>query len=180
MAKRSGGAFERRKNDDYRTWDRRATPPLLAHLSPGTRFIEPCAGAGDLLDQLTAVGHICAGAFDIESKRADIVQADALSLVPDVPFDCFITNPPWTREILHPLITHLSDQAPTWMLFDADWFHTKQAATFKPRLRRYVSVGRLRWIEDSKHDGKDNCAWHLFDLPRPALAPAQAYMRLAA
>jgi hypothetical protein len=25
------------------------------------------------------------------------------------------------------------------------------------------AVGRVRWIPDSKHDGKDNAAWYLFD-----------------
>jgi hypothetical protein len=77
----------------------------------------------------------------------------------------FITNPPWDRKILHPLIVHLSDQAPTWLLFDADWMHTRQAAPFMPRLRKIVSVGRVKWIPDSTMTGKDNCAWYLFDRP---------------
>lgn len=77
--------------------------------------------------------------------------------------EAFITNPPWTRSLLHPLIVHLSNQAPTWLLFDADWMHTKQAAPYLDRLVRIVSVGRLKWIPDSKMDGKDNCAWYLFN-----------------
>jgi hypothetical protein len=40
----------------------------------------------------------------------------------------FITNPPWDRKVLHPLIEHLSSIAPTWLLFDADWMHTKQSS----------------------------------------------------
>lgn len=27
-----------------------------------------------------------------------------------------------------------------------------------------VAVGRLRWIEGTKMKGKDNCAWHRFDV----------------
>jgi hypothetical protein len=41
--------------------------------------------------------------------------------------------------------------------------HTKQSAPFMPYLRKIVSVGRVKWIPDSKMTGKDNCAWYLFD-----------------
>jgi hypothetical protein len=39
-----------------------------------------------------------------------------------------ITNPPWDRKILHRLIERFSAVGPTWLLFDADWMHTKQSA----------------------------------------------------
>jgi hypothetical protein len=77
--------------------------------------------------------------------------------------NCIITNPPWDRKILHPMIEHFSAMRPTWLLFDADWMHTKQSAPFMPYLRKIVSVGRVKWIPDSKMTGKDNCAWYLFD-----------------
>lgn len=32
-----------------------------------------------------------------------------------------------------------------------------------PMLRKIVSVGRVKWIEDSPHTGKDDCAWYMFD-----------------
>jgi hypothetical protein len=163
MGKRS--SFERRERDFYRT-PAAAVTPLLPHLMPRTRYVEPCAGDGSLIGHLSAAGHVCALAYDIEPLRSDVGRQDALTFRPQVdnaPFDCFITNSPWTRSILHPLIDHLSDQAPTWLLFDADWVHTRQAGPFLPRLRRIVSVGRVKWIEDSPFTGKDNCAWHLFD-----------------
>jgi len=159
MGKRSD--FARSPRDFYPT-PAEAVRPLLPHLSPGTRFCEPCAGDGALVDHLTAYGHVCTRARDIEPRRADIDRKDALTTLTGN-IDCFITNPPWDRKILHPLITHLSDQAPTWLLFDADWVHTRQAAPFLPRLRKIVSVGRVKWIPDSAMTGKDNCAWHLFD-----------------
>lgn len=159
MGKRSD--FVRFERDFYPT-PRPAVAPLLPHLQPDTRFVEPCAGNGALIDHLTAAGHVCARAWDIEPQREDIDRQDALErLVGNI--DCFITNPPWNRAVLHPLIVHLSDQHPTWLLFDADWIHTRQAAPFLPRLRKVVSVGRVKWIEGSKFTGKDNCAWHLFD-----------------
>lgn len=159
MGKRSH--FERVPRDFYPT-PYEAAIPLLPHLSPETRFCEPCAGDGRLIDHLVMHGHICARARDIEPRRDDIEQKDALTTLTGN-IDCFITNPPWDRKILHPLITHLSMQAPAWLLFDADWMHTKQAAPFLPILRKIVSVGRVKWIPDSKMTGKDNCCWYLFD-----------------
>lgn len=173
MGKRS--SFERVERDFYPTPES-AVRPLLAHLVPGTRFCEPCAGDGRLVDHLTRAGHICARARDIEPRRADIERKDALSTLTGN-IDCFITNPPWDRKVLHPLIVHLSAQAPTWLLFDADWMHTKQAMPFLPLLRKIVSVGRVKWIEDSPFTGKDNCCWHLFDARSDA--PAQFVGRAA-
>lgn len=124
-------------------------------------------------------GHHCIQALDIEPQREDIAQADSLSAVYVLmPGAVFITNPPWDRKILHPLIERLSDVAPTWLLFDADWMHTRQSAQFMPRLRRIVSVGRVKWIEDSKMTGKDNASWFLFD--RPHNAAAEFFGRVAA
>jgi hypothetical protein len=78
----------------------------------------------------------------------------------------FITNPPWTREIMHPLIAHLLLQHPSWFLFDADWAHTQQANVFMPYCRLIVTAGRIRWLEgsalDRGHSPLDNCAWYLF------------------
>lgn len=159
MGKRS--SFERVPRDFYPT-PAEAVAPLLPHLMLGTRFCEPCAGDGALINHLEAAGHHCAVAWDIEPKRDDIWQHDALTrLVGNV--DCFITNPPWSREILHPMIVHFARQHPTWLLFDADWMHTRQSAQYMPLLRKIVSVGRVKWIPDSPFTGKDNCCWYLFD-----------------
>ena len=50
MGKRSTG-FERRPRDFYST-PPKAVAPLLPHLVPNTRFAEPCAGDGQLIDYL--------------------------------------------------------------------------------------------------------------------------------
>lgn len=165
MGKRSN--FDRIPRDFYPT-PREAVIPLLPHLKPGTRYVEPCAGNGALIDHLAAAGHSCVAAWDIEPMRSDIARQDALEAeLPEA--DCYITNSPWDRKILHQLIVRLSEQAPTWLLFDADWVHTVQAVPYLPRLRKIVAVGRVKWIPDSKFTGKDNCCWHLFDARhRPA------------
>lgn len=159
MGKRSN--FERLDRDFYPT-PMSAVLPVLPFLPSSTRFVEPCAGNGILIDHLTSHGHICVSAYDIEPQRSDINKMDALThVVGDA--DYIITNPPWDRKILHPLIEHFSNQKPTWLLFDADWMHTKQSSVFMDRCKMIVSVGRVKWIPDSKMQGKDNCAWYLFD-----------------
>lgn len=160
MSKRSD--FKRRKNDAY------FTPPkpvkhLIPHVYPGASFVEPCAGDGRLIRHLEGFGLHCHGAMDIDPQGDGIAMMDALK--DDLPtrgFDYFITNPPWTREILHPLIDRLRMIRPTWLLFDADWAHTAQARPYLLNCQRIVSVGRVKWIEDSEHFGKDNAAWYLF------------------
>jgi hypothetical protein len=77
--------------------------------------------------------------------------------------DFYITNPPWDRKILHPIIELLSSLSPTWLLFDADWPHTQQSTPYMESLVKIVSIGRVKWIPDSKMTGKDNCCWYLFD-----------------
>ncbi len=162
MGKRSD--FARRDRDFYPT-PLKAVTPLLPHLNGVRRFCEPCAGGGHLIDHLESVGLKCVSAWDIEPQRRDIKRQNALSrLIGNI--DCFITNPPWDRRILQPLILHLSDQHPTWLLFDADWMHTKQSAELIMRCRMIVSVGRVKWIPDTTMTGKDNCCWYLFDKGR--------------
>ena len=159
--------FERVERDYYPT-PIEAVLPLLPHLpSDLFHFTEPCAGDGRLADHIAKLtrGH-CERASDIEPRGKLIHQADALT-EPDEMAAMFITNPPWDRKALHALILRLSDIAPTWLLFDADWMHTKQAVPFLPRLRKIVSVGRVKWIEGSAMTGKDNCCWYLFQAPTP-------------
>jgi len=158
MGKRSD--FKRRPQDTYDT-PAIAVMPLIPHLPKGFTFWEPCAGQGYLVNALGR--EACVLASDIEPRHREVIFADAL--VEGAPVDAgfIITNPPWSRSLLHAMIVHFSAQKPTWLLFDADWIHTKQSEPYLPLLRKVVSVGRLRWIEGSEHTGKDNCAWHLFD-----------------
>lgn len=158
MGKRS--SFERIERDFYPT-PYKAVEPLLPHLVAKSRFAEPCAGNGALMKHLGWKGHICVWASDIEPRAVGIHENDAETCGKG-DADMFITNPPWNREILHSIILNLSRQAPTWLLFDADWLHTIQSKPFIPRLRKIVSVGRVKWIENSPSVGKDNCCWYLF------------------
>lgn len=155
-------------------------PPLLRFLDPGTRFVEPCAGAGDLVDQLRRAGHVCISAFDIEPQRGDIGRGDATNLRLSNPGKTkFITNPPWTRSILFPLIRHLSAQAPTWMLLDAMLLFNDGFRPFLPITRKVVGTPRLIWIPGTTDTATDDTAWYLFDATIPPEEAVQFYGRSA-
>ena len=164
MGKRSD--FERRPMDFYATPEA-AVLPLLPWLPANARFCEPCAGQGDLIRHLMAHGHSCVSAFDL-SPGTPYPEKDALQLErADIDTaNYIITNPPWSRDVLHPMIMAFKDIAPTWLLFDADWAYTKQAIPYMDYCQMIVAVGRVKWIAGSKNTGKDNCAWYNFSHPK--------------
>ena len=154
MGKRSN--FERREADFYPT-PRAAVVPLIPYLRGIKTFAEPCAGKGHLVRHLEAFDLSCVYSGDISTGQ------DALALGDYGAADVIITNPPWSRDAMHRLIAHFLNIAPTWLLLDADWAYTVQAAPFLRYVTDIVAVGRQKWIEGSKYTGKDNCAWYRFD-----------------
>lgn len=161
MGKRS--EFERVEKDFYRTIDSRAVDALAPHLKPSTTYAEPCFGEGDLVQSLAIKGHHAAYVSDISSGK------DALTLTSSDLYgcECIITNPPWSRPVLHQMIDVFTWAAPyVWLLFDADWAHTKQSAKYMSVCTDIVSVGRLIWIPGTTMTGKDNCAWYRFSLDK--------------
>lgn len=164
MGKRSD--FERKERDYYPTpYD--AVVPLFPHLPDKMNFWEPCAGNGVLVSHFTGCHTkewFCGLASDIHPQKDGMLSA-GYNEVPEYlrgGIDHIITNPPWDREILHPMIEYFREIAPTWLLFDADWAYTKQAIPFMRYCHKIVAVGRVKWFPDTKMTGKDNCAWYLF------------------
>jgi hypothetical protein len=176
MGKRSN--FERNPRDFYPT-PKEAVAPLIPHLeilSGVLSFVEPCAGNGALFRHIGLLSrrNVAAKCFDIEPNGLFIEQKDALTLTEDDiqpegdtakwinRYKWIITNPPWDRKILHPMIEHFRQLRPTWLLIDADWMFTKQARPYLKYCSKIVNIGRVKWIPDSKYTGKDNCCWYLF------------------
>ncbi len=163
MGKRSD--FERNERDYYPT-PVKAIEPLITHLPDTFTFAEPCAGDGRLVQniaKLTNNGGVATFMCDIEPQEDWIMIGDALEAVIPETVDYIITNPPWDRKLLHPMIERFAAIKPTWLLFDADWMHTMQSIPYMPWCAKIVSVGRVKWIEGSTSVGKDNAAWYLFD-----------------
>jgi|TARA_R110000796_G_scaffold35733_6_gene91627 hypothetical protein len=159
MGKRSD--FERKPRDFYPT-PMEAVEPLLEHLPDDFPFAEPCAGNGALIEHLETKG-ICMWASDIEPQAKGIHKNDYSEIGYNklIESDYVVTNPPWDRKILHPMIEYFAPRIQTWLLFDADWMHTKQSAPYMAMCSKIVSVGRIKWFGNMT--GKDNCAWYLFD-----------------
>ena len=157
MGKRSN--YNRLLRDSYDT-PYKAAIPLLQHLTSHTEFIEPCAGKNALVNHLQKHGHKCIYASDIYPRDKKI-ENHCVFKRPFHPLGMIITNPPWDRKILHPFIGKIiAENRTAWLLFDADWCHTKQSIPFMPYIASIISVGRVKWIEGSQHSGKDNCAWY--------------------
>lgn len=147
-------------------------------------FIEPCAGDGRLIQHL-APEFKCFYATDLEPQMGYIT----LDIGPDsyihrihkqdvFEFDWdkeelkdakyFITNPPWINDgksnyQLNRLITTLSAVKPTWLLLNGSYAFNKKSADCMRVCTDIVPVGRLKWIENSPHMGKEDCAWFCFD-----------------
>ena len=171
-----------RKPRDYYPTPLAAVVPLIPHLPASFTFAETCAGDGRLIKHIhsLAPGSECVFASDIEPREndEDIEELDAFDLNEAYiqHADYIITNPPWERKVLHPLIEQFSDLRPTWLLFDADWIHTIQSSDLvKNRLCKIISIGRVKWIEDSAGSGKDNACWYLFD--KNKTGPTEFYGR---
>lgn len=163
MGKRSN--FERVERDFYPT-PIQAVIPLMPHLPKTFTFAEPCAGDGRLarhLDDLTDSNCIATLLSDIEPRDGGIEKHDALTVKVPTNTDFIITNPPWDRKLLHPLIDNFATQKPTWLLFDANWMFTKQAKDYLFWCEKIVTIGRVNWIEGTKQSGKDDSCWYLFD-----------------
>jgi len=163
MGKRSN--YERIERDFYPT-PYEAVEPLIPHLPTKFDFIEPCAGNMALALHLCKHGGFPTIMCDIEPQHVDVIKRDAFDISLDdltstIEPEYIITNPPWSREILHPMIDHFREIAATWLLFDADWMHTRQASPYLPYCRKILSIGRVSWMGNGI-SGMDNCCWYEF------------------
>lgn len=158
MGKRSD--IMHRPMDNYATPHKAVTPVLPYLREDGIeRFAEPCCGAGDLVNHLESEGFTCTSATDIKwgIDALDLGAADFRSA------DAIITNPPWTLQLLHPLIAHFTSIMPTWLLMAADWPHLVEARGLVPYCSVIVPIGRVKWISKSKFSSKDNVCWYRFE-----------------
>lgn len=165
LGKRDNNKFDRKPRDFYATIDPAAVTALVDHLPLPCQYVEPCAGAGDLVREL-ARHHavVCVGACDLEPGASFIARFDCTKLSEESMLGgihCFITNPPFTWDLLQPILEHLPTLKPTWLLLPADYMHNVRMGPYMKKCERLVSVGRLYW-EPNKKKGVDNYAWYKF------------------
>ncbi|KAF0182712.1 MAG: methyltransferase [Hyphomonadaceae bacterium] len=151
---------------DYWPTPMAAVLPLLPFLPPRTRFFEPCAGNGALIDHLVANGHKRYWACDIAPKRGDIITHDAIEYATSLQkigcldeVDFIITNPPYSESAMLRLLDCLPNFKPSWFLLQAGFVHNKYFAPLKPFLKSVASVGRIKWVEGSRHKSTKDYVW---------------------
>lgn len=137
---------------------RAALEPLLPLLEPGTEFVEPCAGDGRLIEMLEEAGHRCIWAIDVEPRGGNplIECADATRCATEGL--TIITNPPFERRLLDPLLAHWLGRSPLWLLLPADMICNIWTIPLTRRVDRIVPLGRVSWM-DNGTGGFENYAW---------------------
>ena len=157
MSKRS--SFDKIPRDFYATVDPKAVPQAFIGEVRGKTYAEPCCGAGDLVDLLMDVS-VCRWESDIEDRGAGkLWDAMCLSKQELARCDLIITNPPYTKDVLLPMIDHFISLKPTWLLLPADMMHNLYFRDYMKKCSKVISVGRLKWFKESKHTSTDNFMW---------------------
>ena len=160
MAKRKIQDFDRRANDAYFT-PPEAIYPLAEALAP-CRFIEPCAGDGGLAETLTRADFTCVAATDLNPADPSVARKDALSYrfneVQNA--DAIITNPPFKRDLLLPILDHfLMLEKEMVLLLPLDVIANLWFAPYSAHVGQILPIGRVRWIPGSPSMSMENFAW---------------------
>jgi hypothetical protein len=175
MGKYGGEGYEKVPKDRYIT-PRTGVERLAEYFDlEGVTYVEPCFANGNLSRWLSEFGarEIYRSGLEPEVENVDLcdVLSDGQQRWAEFgkKADCILTNPPWSRNLLHPMIELFSDVAPTLLLFDANWINTKQARPFQDRLVAVFPAGRHRWFAGQEGDKglapKEDTSWYLFDKP---------------
>lgn len=161
MGKRSNLPSNRPK-DFWGTIDPQSIPQTLVNKLMGKTYAEPCYGEGDLEDQLMGIAN-CGWRSDVRKTVgcSKVMDATKLRAVDVAHCDVIVTNPPFSWDLLKPLLDHLPTVLPTWLLLPADVMHNVRMGPYMKQCSDVISVGRLYWMEN-KVRGVDNYAWFCF------------------
>lgn len=162
MGKRSDNDSAATNPSDFWPTPAAGVLPLVPHLVPGSTFIEPCAGDGALIDELERHGFKCSMAFDVAPRREGIARRDASRIVGFNMVSPIITNPPWRRKLLEPILDNLVGQATLWLLLPLDYTTNLWTNRFMRHVNKIVPIGRVSWLGNGK-GGMENSAWYRFE-----------------
>ena len=160
MSKRS--SFKKVPKDFYATIDPNAIPPKLSEFVRGKSYASPCYGNCDLEDLLMDVA-VCRWRSDIRNtvRSSKVWDAMCLSKNELERCDLIITNPPYSRDVLLPMIDHFISLKPTWLLLPADMMHNLYFGDYMRKCSKVISVGRICWFpkEGKRVASTDNYMW---------------------
>jgi len=161
MSKRSN--FDKVPRDFYPTTDPKAVPTKLVEFIRGKSYAEPCYGNGDLEDLLMDVAT-CKWRSDVRETVSSSKVMDALEVTKEdlEGIDLIVTNPPFSKDVLLPLIDHFVNLKPTWLLLPAGYMNNIYFGPYMKRCSRVVSIGRIKWFKDSKHTSTDDFCWYFW------------------
>lgn len=167
MGKRSN--FEKKHRDKYYTIDPKASLSLSQLLGvQKIKYAEPCVGDGSLVD-LLGDNFECVWASDIEpdGRYSDDMSMGAEDITKEqmdaVEAEYIITNPPFTRNILLPIIDHFvyDLKIDTAFLLPSNIIHNKYFCEYVTDAAFIKSMGRL-YFEENMIRGKDDYVWILW------------------
>ena len=156
---------ENRPRDFWATVDPDAVKPLIPYIL-NSNYAEVCIGDGDLV-KLIGLNANCVWGSDVngdpftyQCPAEDLTEEDMRGV------DYIITNPPFSWEMLEPMLKVLPKLKPTWLLLPADFMHNKRSGPYMKKCKLILSVRRLYWVPEDGGKGvkgKDNYCWFLFD-----------------
>jgi hypothetical protein len=171
VSQRDSG-YDRKERDAYETpeW---VTLALLPHINGVQSVWEPAAGAGQMVQALSAAGlHVAA---------TDISTGQDFLLATARPVDAVVTNPPYAlaQEFIEHALALMKPSGVIAMLLRCDFDHAKTRqhlfGSCPQFAKKLVLTRRIRWIEGSNGSPSFNHAWFVWDWTHngpPIHAPA--------
>ena len=170
MSKRNEGAFERIDKDHYPTplAPVRWLIPYLERDGIKT-FVEPCCGPGEcLIHHLESFGLNCLYRGDIITGQDALQLTKAMCrgapIITNLPFR-YPGGPKLSTKLMRDLLRHFLDiEVLSWMILPHDFSTNEYAPPFLKHCSDIVVAGRVKWIENSEHNGGfENSDWYCFD-----------------
>jgi hypothetical protein len=161
MSKRTN--FDKIPKDFYPTFDKSALVPAFVNDISEKTYAEPCCGEGDLVNLLSRIA-VCKWQSDLENRGYGVVKdAMEVSISDIADVDMIITNPPYTKSIVLPMIDHFTALKPTWLLLPADWMHNIYFKPYLGKCSKIISIGRMSWMRNTKMKSTENYCWYFWE-----------------
>lgn len=167
MSKRTATESAKKNPKDFWPTPYRAVVPLVPHLTPLDVFVEPCAADGQLVRHLLRHLQVCLSAFDIIPRGGGVQWGDAATAEYDRNVQV-ITNPPFRRSLLEPLLDRWIGFVPCWLLLPSDYAINIWTNPYMRYVDKIVPIGRVSWMNNGV-GGMENYAWFHFSLDRVGL-----------